>query len=75
MIYERLILIKQLLATDGSIYVHCDWRLNSTLSVILDEIFGSKNFRRELVWFRDNPTGGKSTANNFIHSHDTILYY
>ncbi len=75
MIYERLILIKQLLASDGSIYVHCDWRLNSTLSVILDEIFGSKNFRRELVWFRDNPSGGKSTANNFIHSHDTILYY
>jgi site-specific DNA-methyltransferase (adenine-specific)/adenine-specific DNA-methyltransferase len=42
---------------------------------ILNEIFGEKNFRREIIWFRDNPSGGKTTANNFIHSHDTILYY
>ncbi len=75
MIYERLKLIKQLLAKNGSIFVHCDWRVNSYLKTILNEIFGVENFRRELIWFRDNPSGGKSTANNFIHSHDTILYY
>lgn len=75
MIYERLLLIKNLLASDGSIYVHCDWRVNSSLKLILNEIFGDKNFRREIVWFRDNPSGGKSTAKNFIHSHDSILYY
>jgi DNA modification methylase len=75
MIYERLLLIKSLLSVDASIYVHCDWRVNSSMKQILNEIFGEKNFRREIIWFRDNPSGGKTTANNFIHSHDTILYY
>ena len=75
MIYERLLLIKSLLSADASIYVHCDWRVNASMKQILNEIFGEKNFRREIIWFRDNPSGGKTTAKNFIHSHDTILYY
>ena len=48
MIYERLKLIHGLLAEDGSIYVHCDWRLNSYMRLILDEIFGKDNFRNEI---------------------------
>jgi len=40
MIYERLILMRDLLAEDGSIYVHCDWRVNSYMRLVLDEIFG-----------------------------------
>ena len=43
MIYERLILMRDLLADDGSIYVHCDWRINSHLRLVLDEIFGKNN--------------------------------
>ena len=44
MIYERLVLMRDLLAEDGSIYVHCDWRVNSYLRLVLDEIFGNANF-------------------------------
>ena len=50
MIYERLMLMKDLLANDGSIYVHCDWRVNSFMRMILDEIFDSSNFQREIIW-------------------------
>jgi adenine specific DNA methylase Mod len=48
MFYERLKLMHQLLAEDGSIYVHCDWRLSSFIKVIMNEIFGEKNFRNEI---------------------------
>ena len=41
MIYERLILMRDLMAEDGSIYVHCDWRLNAPIRITLDEVFGS----------------------------------
>ena len=42
MIYERLILMRDLLAEDGSIYVHCDWRVNSLIRLVLDEVFLSE---------------------------------
>ena len=44
MIYERLLLMKDLLANDGSIFVHCDYRLNSSIRAIMDEVFGKQNF-------------------------------
>ena len=50
MIYERLSLMRDLLADDGSIYVHCDYRVNSYIRLALDEIFGKKNYRNEIVW-------------------------
>lgn len=49
MMYERLMLMRDLLADDGSIYVHCDWRMNSSLRLVLDEIFGVENFRNEII--------------------------
>ncbi|OHB84425.1 MAG: DNA methylase [Planctomycetes bacterium RIFCSPHIGHO2_02_FULL_38_41] len=49
MIYERLKLMHGLLADDGSIYVHCDWRVNSHLRMVLDEIFGEINYRNEII--------------------------
>ncbi|MFH1048139.1 MAG: site-specific DNA-methyltransferase [Patescibacteria group bacterium] len=52
MIYERLSLMRDLLANDGSIYVHCDWRLNSYMRLVLDEIFGKDNFLNEISWKR-----------------------
>ena len=50
MIYERIILMRDILATDGSIFVHCDWRLNSAMRLCLDEVFGRDNFRNEIIW-------------------------
>jgi DNA modification methylase len=72
MIYERLILIKNLLASDGSIFVHCDWRLNSQIKLILDEIFDSKYFRNEVIWYYS--TLGRPN-DRFAKKHDTIFYY
>jgi DNA modification methylase len=72
MMYERLSLMRDLLADDGSIYVHCDWRVNSYLRLILDEIFGVSNFINEISWRRAN---SKTPANKIAVIHDTILYY
>ena len=52
MIYERLVLMRDLLAEDGSIYVHCDWRVNAYIRSILDEVFGPMHFRNEIIWKR-----------------------
>lgn len=73
--YERLVLMRELLKDTGSIYVHLDYRKNHLVRCILDEIFGGSCIRREIIWNRGNPSGGKAAANNFIHGHDTILYY
>ena len=52
MIYERLVLMRDLLAEDGSIYVHCDWRVNAFMRLVLDEVFGRDNFINEITWKR-----------------------
>ena len=75
MIYERLMLMKDLLANDGSIYVHCDWRVNSFMRMILDEIFDSSNFQREIIWSIETSSGFKAQTNNWIRGHDTIFFY
>ena len=48
MIYERLMLMRGLLAADGIIYVHCDWRVNAFIRLALDEIFGAKSHVNQL---------------------------
>ena len=72
MIYERLSLMRDLLADDGSIYVHCDWRVNSYIRLVLDELFGSSQFRNEISWQR---TGAHNDAGRFGVVHDTLLTY
>ena len=52
MIYERLVLMRDLLAEDGSMYVHCDVRVSGYLRLVLEEIFGNTNFRSEISWTR-----------------------
>ena len=74
MIYERLVLMRDLLAEGGSIYVHCDWRLNASLRLILSDIFGESLFQREIIWYFDNVSGYKSIALNWIRDHETILW-
>jgi hypothetical protein len=72
MIYERLILMRDLLADDGSIYVHCDWRLNSFIRLALDEVFGNDSFRNDIIWQR---TSSHNDPKRFGNVHDTLLYY
>lgn len=73
MIYERIILIHDLLAEDGSIFVHCDWRLSSHMRLVLDEIFGKQNFVNEIIWAYFGP--GTDKSKEFTKKHDTIYYY
>lgn len=75
MMYERLKLMHNLLAEDGSIYVHIDWRVSPIMRMVLDDIFGQGNFQREIIWSIETSSGFKSQANNWIRSHDTILFY
>jgi len=72
---ERLLLLKELLSDDGSIYVHLDNKMVHYVKIILDQIFGRQNLMREIIWSRGNPSGGKAAAQNWIHTHDTILFY
>lgn len=76
MIYERLVLMRDLLAEDGSIYVHCDWRLSGMIRCVLDEVFGPGNFVNELIWKRTSAhSDAKQGARFFGKQHDTIFYF
>ncbi len=72
MIYERLSIMRDLLADDGSIFVHCDQRVSAPLRFVLYEIFGSKNFLNEIVWQRT--TAGKTVSGNLPKNSDYILW-
>lgn len=73
--YERLILCRELLKDTGSIYVHMDEKRASYVQLLLEEIFGQNNFRRQIVWDITVLSGFKSKANNWIRGHDVIFYY
>ena len=73
MIYERLILMRDLLAKDGSIYVHCDWHVNHLMRSVLDEVFGTERFCNEIVWYYYNKMQGN--INRFASNHDMIFWY
>ncbi len=76
MIYERLILMRDLLAEDGSIYVHCDWRVNAWMRCTLNEIFGTQNFVNQICWRRTTAHGdAKQGARHFDILDDTILFF
>jgi len=70
--YETVILLRELLADDGSIYVHLDWHAGHYAKSILDEIFGYDNFRNEIVWHYRT---GNLAKNQFQRKHDTIFFF
>ena len=73
---ERVIEMHRVLKDTGSIYLHCDWHANSYIrTLILDPVFGEKNFRNEVVWSMDTSSGFKTVANKYTRSHDIIWYY
>jgi adenine specific DNA methylase Mod len=76
MIYERLVLMRDLLAEDGSIYVHCDWRVNSYIRLVLDEIFGKSFYRNEIIWKRKTGRGQTNKQpTEFGTQIDSIIFY
>ena len=72
MLYERLLLMRGLLADTGSIYVHCDWKVNPIIRLALEEVFGKDRFRSEVIWKR---TSGHSDAGRYGSSHDVVHYF
>ncbi|NLC58843.1 MAG: site-specific DNA-methyltransferase [Armatimonadetes bacterium] len=74
-LYERLLLMRELLTDDGSLYLHCDWRANSSLRILCDEVFGPEAFQREIIWRIGWVSGYKGRARNWVRNHDTILFY
>jgi DNA modification methylase len=71
--YERLIMLRELLSEKGSIYLHCDWHKNHYLRCILDEVFGNENFRNEIIW--GYPGREMHIEKKFNAKHDTILLF
>ena len=68
--------MRDLLAEDGSIYVHCDWRVNSFLRTVMGEIFGPDNFVNQICWRRTTAHGdAKQGAQHFDTVDDTILFF
>lgn len=75
MIEERLIVMRDLLSDRGSIYVHLDATVGHYVKVLLDDVFGSSSFQREIIWRIGWVSGYKSAAKNWIRNHDALLYY
>ncbi len=73
MLYERIVLIKSLLSPRGLIFVHLDWHASHYIKIILDEIFGSKRFINNIVWYYYNKYS--AAKNNLPRAHDDILVY
>ncbi|KLI39818.1 restriction endonuclease subunit M [Brachyspira hyodysenteriae] len=72
---DRLQLARELLSDDGSIYINIDYNEVHYLKVLMDEIFGRDNFQREIIWRIGWISGYKTSVNNYIRNHDTILFY
>ena len=71
--YERLLLMRELLSDKGSIFIHCDWHKNHHLRCLMDEVFGPSNFVNEIVWCYYGP--GSPGMRQFNRKHDNILWY
>lgn len=70
--YERLLIMKELLAEEGSIYLHCDWHRVHYLRCLMDEVFGEENCVNEIIWKR---TSAHSDSGKYGINHDDILFY
>lgn len=71
--YERLLLMRELLSDQGSIFMHCDWHKNHHLRCLMDEVFGPSNFVNEIAWCYYGP--GSPGMRQFNRKHDNILWY
>ena len=72
MLYDRFVLMRDLLSEKGTVYVHLDWHVGHYVKVILDEVFGKDNFLNDIIWNYDAGAVGKKT---FGRKHDIILRY
>jgi len=73
MIHERLVLASELLSETGSFYVHCDSLVNSSLRLLLEDVFGRENFRNEITWVRIS--SHNDATGRYGRVKDSILYF
>jgi len=74
--YETVLLLRELLAEDGSIYVHLDWHIGHYAKAVLDEVFGYENVRNDITWKRSHAHGDTGQgATHFGRVTDMILFY
>jgi adenine specific DNA methylase Mod len=73
MMRERLTLMRVLLSSTGSFFLHCDWHIGHYLKVLCDEVFGGDRFINEIAWCYTGP--GSPGARQFSRKHDTIFWY
>jgi site-specific DNA-methyltransferase (adenine-specific) len=71
--YERLLLMRELLSDSGSIYLHCDWHRSSYLRLLMDEVFGPNHFQNDIIWRYSG--WNKKNSTFFNRRHDDILFY
>ena len=70
--YETVVLLRELLAEDGSIYVHLDWHIGHYAKAVLDEVFGRDACQNEIIWKR---TSARSDSHTYNHIHDVVYFY
>ena len=75
MMAVRMLELHRVLKPTGSLYLHCDPTASHYLKILLDAVFGPKNFRREVVWRSGWVSGFKTRTKNWVRNHDTIFYY
>ena len=73
--YERLMLLKELLSETGNIYIHLDWHVGHYIKLLMDETFGQDNFIDEIIWSYGSPSGGRAGGTKLVKNHDTIFHY
>lgn len=74
--YETVVLLRDVLATDGSIFVHLDWHVAAYAKTVMDEVFGNERLVNEIVWKRSDAKGDVSQGSrHFSRVHDVILFY
>jgi adenine specific DNA methylase Mod len=73
MVCETIVLLRELLTEEGSIYVHCDWHIGHYAKVALDQVFGAENFRNEIVWKRKG--GSANPQNRLGVVTDSLLWF
>lgn len=69
---ERMYEVRRVLKANGSVYLHCDWHAGHYLKVMMDEVFETRNFQNEIVWYY---RGGGVSPRRWGRRHDTIFYY
>lgn len=71
--YERLTILRELLSEQGSIFLHCDWHKSHHLRCLLEEVFGSANFRNEIIW--ENQGAWVNSDSWFPRRHNSLLFF